>query len=62
MTTPNDYFTSDSELEAQGKQTHDLRHCDDPGCCVGVLIGRCHRCKFIVSVGTECPATEDYVE
>ena len=50
---------SDYDLQQQGKQTHDLRHCDDPGCCVGVLQGRCHRCGFLVTVGTECPASED---
>ncbi len=50
---------SDYDLKREGKQTHDLRHCDDPGCCTGTLIGKCQRCGFIVTVGTECPATKD---
>lgn len=50
------------ELKQQGKQTHDLRHCDDPGCTVGTLIGRCYRCGFVAEIWTECPATKDYVD
>lgn len=50
---------SDDDLKRAGKQTHDLRHCDDPGCCTGTMRGRCRRCGFLVSVGTECPATKD---
>ena len=42
-----------------GKLMHDLRHCDDPGCCKGVIIGRCRRCGFTVRSGTECPAAKD---
>lgn len=51
---------SDYDLKLQGKQTHELRHCDDPSCCVGVLWGRCSRCGFIASIGTVCPNTEDF--
>jgi hypothetical protein len=36
------------------KHRHDLRHCDDPGCCVGVLIGKCRRCGQIVGNDSEC--------
>jgi hypothetical protein len=52
-------MTSDADLVQQGKQTHDLRHCDDPTCCTGVLMGRCRRCGFVVTVGTECPSNVD---
>ena len=38
---------------------HDLRHCDDPGCCTGVLVGTCHRCKQeSVFCNDECPGVE----
>ena len=47
-------MTSDYELIQQGKQPHDLRHCDNPECCVGVVIGKCLRCGLVVPVGTEC--------
>jgi hypothetical protein len=47
-------MASDSDLKRQGKQTHDLHHCDDPGCLTGVLIGICRRCKQLAAVGTEC--------
>jgi hypothetical protein len=46
---------SDYDLEQQGKLTHDLRHCDDPGCCTGTIMGRCRRCGEVVTVGTVCP-------
>lgn len=34
-------------------------HCDDPGCCVGVLYAKCTVCGFMVYAAGECPATED---
>lgn len=50
----DDRDKSDADLKAEGKQTHDLRHCDDPGCCRGVIIGTCRRCGLVSTVGTEC--------
>ena len=54
-------MTCDTDLKAQGKLTHDLRHCNDPGCCKGTIIGECRRCGQRVHRGTECPGWSDAV-
>jgi hypothetical protein len=60
--TLNDVFVAAPPQSALSSPllTHDLEpHCASPGCCVGVILGRCRRCGFIGSKGDACPATED---
>lgn len=52
---------TDMDLRHEGKLTHDLRHCNDPGCCTGTLIGLCRRCGQRVTSGTVCPGWSDPV-